>query len=1206
MVSVNGSSITGRCSNVTNSSGTSNCTDPTSSVLFDGHIPTLTRLDTDIWASQLLTIAIEPISLSSNPEITFDFNATPNFSRLGRVEVVMFHCPQWGIGTETIQALNSNMINIGNMEADSITSCDYLVRTCIMVPSSSQTLSLRFDLPAISHWVHLAEIIFHTDTSSCPPNTIVTGATATTRQETTSSPDTTTTAAITMTTTTTPEPTTPETTPPETTTPETTTPETTTPETTTPETTTPETTTTAETTTPETTRPETTRPETITAETTTPETTTPETAAGSETTSETMQMLTSLTVIITIPVVLLLLLIVAVAALVLLVFWRYKHRHTAKEDAPHTSSQTHTYQHQPINLQEIGSMPEEHGPTSFHTQRHDEAATFDNAEYSVVATELPSYDSRQPSESEIPSDHLYDQVDGKIEKKKAHARQQDFEDEDHLYDEVDKKSNTTIPKSAMEKKNRGQQKFLPSKTAITENHNEDLGSAPEEDQLYAQVNKSGKKKDRTQDTAQPPASQQNWLYQDDGHDMLAVSEQGTPEDHSYDRVEWNMGKEKESVIPEHQFHNKLEEVAGAASKEHLQSEDSQYNIADMSSNSLAETPEEYFHLRHHEKSVPYLEENASFSASRTDQDDMYAQLEESNVREVPRQQTAPHTMTERSQDHFYAEPEGEQSMKFPRKHIASHGKSHHLYAEVEEKKVRANQTGPPPPQNDLYSQIEERKVQMKSASLLRKSRDDRFTQPEEREARMQPTPSDQPQDHLYAQPDKKKVRAKSSSLLSKSHDNLYAQPEERDVHTPLTSFASCDRLRKSHDHLYAELEEGKANKVSKESMPHTSIKSRKPWTHKYAELEESAQPSSLSSQTSRASLKFKKSQAHVYAQLEEGGMHAQPSQLPPEELLYAEPEERRATKTRLIAPHAQLKGKQHANLYSQVEERDIQTQLSSLPPEELLYAKPEEKKATKKCSTLPPLRGGKPQAHLYAQLEERGASNVRATPPTIPVSSTLQDSLYSQIEERKVQTKSASLLSYRKSRDDRFTQPEERETRMQPIPSDRPQDHLYAQPDRKKVRTKSSSLLSKSHDNLYAQPEERDVHTPLTSFASRDRLRKPHDHLYAELEEGKGNKASKESTCPGSIKSGKLQTHNYAELGASAQPSLPSPQTSCASLKSKKPQTHVYAQLEEGEMHVQPLPLPSKTCMPSQRREDVRYFHMLNPRVNHMLSCTRR
>ena len=583
----------------------------------------------------------------------------------------------------------------------------------------------------------------------------------------------------------------------------------------------------------------------------------------------------------------------------------------------------------------------------------------------------------------------------------------------------------------------------------TDHHDEDYDSTPQEDQLYAQVNKSGKKKNRAQESPKLAASQENWLYQDGERDLITASKQVTSEDHSYDRVEWNMGKEKESATSECQFHNKLEEGAGTASKEkveHLQSEDSQYNIADMSSNSLAETPEEYFHLRHHEKSVPYLEENAPLSASRTDQDDMYAQLEESNVREVPRQQTVPHTMTERSQDHFYAEPEGEQGTKFPRKHTASHGKAHrHLYAEVEEKKVRANQTGPPPviPQQDyLYSQIEERKVQIKSAPLLRKSRDDRFTQPEEREARTQPIqPSDPPRDHLYAQPDRKKVRTKSSSLLSKSYENLYALSEKRAVHAPLTSFASRDRLRKSHDHLYAELEEGKASKASKESMSCGSIKSGKPQTHEYAELEESAQPSSLSFQTSRASLKSKKPQAHVYAQLEEGEMHAQSSSLPPEELLHAEPEERRAIKKRSTLPHAQPKGKPHARFYSQVEEREMQTQLSSLPPKELLYAKPEKRKATKKCSTLPPLRGGKPQAHLYAQLEERGASNVRATPPTTPVSSTPSSCLYAQLEERETSgvrvghTTSTTTFKGAQSQDDLCIEEDTSDIRSTPPPA---------------------------------------------------------------------------------------------------------------------------------------------------------------------------
>ena len=106
MVSVNGSSVTGQCSNVTNSGGIINCNDPTSSVLFDGHIPTLTGLDGDTWASQLLTLR----PFDGNSEITFEFTGSPNIER---VEVVMFNCPQWGIGVQTIGA-RENMINTVN------------------------------------------------------------------------------------------------------------------------------------------------------------------------------------------------------------------------------------------------------------------------------------------------------------------------------------------------------------------------------------------------------------------------------------------------------------------------------------------------------------------------------------------------------------------------------------------------------------------------------------------------------------------------------------------------------------------------------------------------------------------------------------------------------------------------------------------------------------------------------------------------------------------------------------------------------------------------------------------------------------------------------------------------------------------------------------------------------------------------------------
>ncbi len=51
IMSVNGSSEDGNCSLIATL-----CNEPTTSVLQDGIIPTLTRLDGDMWASQLLTI----------------------------------------------------------------------------------------------------------------------------------------------------------------------------------------------------------------------------------------------------------------------------------------------------------------------------------------------------------------------------------------------------------------------------------------------------------------------------------------------------------------------------------------------------------------------------------------------------------------------------------------------------------------------------------------------------------------------------------------------------------------------------------------------------------------------------------------------------------------------------------------------------------------------------------------------------------------------------------------------------------------------------------------------------------------------------------------------------------------------------------------------------------------------------------------------
>ena len=77
-MAVNGSSNTGRCSNFIPSHTRQTCTTPTSGVLFDGNVSTLTGLDGDMWASQLLTIN----TTANTAEITFDFATTPDYTEL--------------------------------------------------------------------------------------------------------------------------------------------------------------------------------------------------------------------------------------------------------------------------------------------------------------------------------------------------------------------------------------------------------------------------------------------------------------------------------------------------------------------------------------------------------------------------------------------------------------------------------------------------------------------------------------------------------------------------------------------------------------------------------------------------------------------------------------------------------------------------------------------------------------------------------------------------------------------------------------------------------------------------------------------------------------------------------------------------------------------------------------------------------------------
>ena len=169
---MSGSSATGNCSSVSSTGVISTCSNTTSSVLFDGEIPTLTGLDGDMWASQLLTL-----QSSSHVSSLFNFTSTPDYIGLsGRLEVVMFNCPEKGISASTIRVSTSS--SFVAQKSIGITSCDSLVRVCTPIATPQPSITLDFVTGFNSDMVYLAEVTFYaaSSASTCPPDTIITTA----------------------------------------------------------------------------------------------------------------------------------------------------------------------------------------------------------------------------------------------------------------------------------------------------------------------------------------------------------------------------------------------------------------------------------------------------------------------------------------------------------------------------------------------------------------------------------------------------------------------------------------------------------------------------------------------------------------------------------------------------------------------------------------------------------------------------------------------------------------------------------------------------------------------------------------------------------------------------------------------------------------------------------------------------------------------
>ena len=165
--SVNGSSPTGHCSGAINSSDI-RCLQPTTSVLFDGNIPTLIG-SRFYWASQLFTLQ------AYVAEVIFDFSATPGYVGIDGIEVVLFNCPPWGISTSYFEIRDG----LTNQHYDyyyvNVHACDTLVKVCAPLSTNSSLLSLRFWTNNHRYWVHLAEVSFYRKNSghACQPLTII-------------------------------------------------------------------------------------------------------------------------------------------------------------------------------------------------------------------------------------------------------------------------------------------------------------------------------------------------------------------------------------------------------------------------------------------------------------------------------------------------------------------------------------------------------------------------------------------------------------------------------------------------------------------------------------------------------------------------------------------------------------------------------------------------------------------------------------------------------------------------------------------------------------------------------------------------------------------------------------------------------------------------------------------------------------------------
>ena len=150
MLAINGSSGTGRCSDAFESESIIVCEAVTSSVLFDGLIPTL-NLSSHTWASQLFVV---------HSSVNLFIILRQDNTLLSRLELAMFNCPEWGIAVQSISVSVPGEIGVvASTTTTNITSCDDLVTVSLPVPNMQYIqIQLHFALLPGSQSMSIAEV----------------------------------------------------------------------------------------------------------------------------------------------------------------------------------------------------------------------------------------------------------------------------------------------------------------------------------------------------------------------------------------------------------------------------------------------------------------------------------------------------------------------------------------------------------------------------------------------------------------------------------------------------------------------------------------------------------------------------------------------------------------------------------------------------------------------------------------------------------------------------------------------------------------------------------------------------------------------------------------------------------------------------------------------------------------------------------------